>query len=62
MTMPLTVAAGIDMPRLALAAVLGERLSGRTFTFRELAVVRTWQDHFFEPSELLTMVSAEAAA
>jgi carbamoyl-phosphate synthase large subunit len=61
-TMSLTVAAGINMPRLALGAAFGERLAGATYAFRELAVVRSWQDHFFQPSELLSASSAGAAA
>ncbi|MDH4066485.1 MAG: ATP-grasp domain-containing protein [Acidobacteriota bacterium] len=53
-TMSLTVAAGINMPHLAVAAALGTGLTGVRYAFTELAVVRTWQDHFFQTSELLS--------
>jgi carbamoyl-phosphate synthase large subunit len=53
-TMSLTVASGVNMPRLALDAVLGHGLVGRRYPFRDVAVVRTWQDHYFPPEELLS--------
>jgi carbamoyl-phosphate synthase large subunit len=42
-TMPLTMAAGIDMPVLAVAAALGARLPD-ALDFREIAVVRHWTE------------------
>lgn len=42
-TMTLTQAAGVDMPRLAVAAALGERLPDH-LPFAEVAVVRHWED------------------
>jgi carbamoyl-phosphate synthase large subunit len=47
-TMPLTIASGIDMPRLALDLLLGRPLPADVAEFRELAMVRTWQEHFAE--------------
>jgi carbamoyl-phosphate synthase large subunit len=47
-TMPLTVASGVDMPRLALDAVLGRPMPQDVGDFRDLAMVRTWQEHFLE--------------
>jgi carbamoyl-phosphate synthase large subunit len=48
-TMPLTVASGVNMPRLALDAVLGRALPRNAGAFRDVAMVRTWQEHFLEP-------------
>lgn len=42
-TMVLTQAAGIDMPRLAVAARLGEQIPDH-LDFAEIAVVRHWED------------------
>ena len=42
-TMPLTVAAGVDMPLLAVAHALGHPLPDRV-AHREVAVVRHWAD------------------
>ncbi len=42
-TMPLTVAAGVDMPLLAVAHALGHPLPDRV-AHREVAVVRHWED------------------
>jgi carbamoyl-phosphate synthase large subunit len=51
-TMPLTVEAGVPMPRLAVEAALGREGWPDTFPFREVAVVRHWNDVFVGPSEL----------
>ena len=48
-TMPLTVAAGVDMPRLAIAELLGWSVPEGRLPFREVAIVRTWQEHILEP-------------
>lgn len=50
--MPLTVAAGVDMPSLALDLALGRELPAGV-PFRELAVVRYLEDVFLAPSEVL---------
>jgi carbamoyl-phosphate synthase large subunit len=51
-SMPLTVAAGVDMPRMLLESALGRVYSDARLPFREVAMVRTWQEHFLSPSEL----------
>jgi carbamoyl-phosphate synthase large subunit len=48
-TMPLTVASGVDMPRLALDILLGKPVPPDVGTFRDVAMVRTWQEHFLDP-------------
>ncbi|MHC5797036.1 ATP-grasp domain-containing protein [Lacisediminihabitans sp. FW035] len=50
--MPLTIAAGVDMPSLALDLALGRELPS-TVEFRELANVRYLEDIFVDPSEIL---------
>ena len=44
-TMPLTVAAGVNMPRLALDLVRGRALPPNVGEFTEVGIVRTWADH-----------------
>ena len=46
-TMPLTVAAGVDMPRLAVMEALGEPIPDGPLPFEELAMVRYFQERFF---------------
>lgn len=50
--MPLTIAAGVDMPSLALDLALGHDLPAR-IEFREIANVRFLEDVFVDPSEVL---------
>jgi carbamoyl-phosphate synthase large subunit len=50
--MPLTIAAGVDMPSLALDLALGLAVPQRV-EFRELANVRYLDDVFVDPSEIL---------
>ncbi len=50
--MPLTIAAGVDMPSLALDLALGRDLPSHV-PFRELANVRYLEDVFVEPGEIL---------
>jgi carbamoyl-phosphate synthase large subunit len=57
-TMPLTVAAGIDMPNLALDALLGRPIDARSLRYEDLAVTRTWQEHFIPVAELSAMERA----
>jgi carbamoyl-phosphate synthase large subunit len=47
----LTVASGIDMPRLAIAALFGEPLPS-AIGFRELAVVRFLDERFIDPADV----------
>jgi carbamoyl-phosphate synthase large subunit len=50
-TLGLTIAAGVDMPRLALQALLGRGLPA-ALDFRELAVVRYLDECFVDPAEI----------
>ena len=50
--MPLTIAAGVDMPSLALDLALERSLPAK-IEFRELANVRFLEDVFVDPSEVL---------
>ncbi|MCU1513827.1 MAG: ATP-grasp protein [Microbacteriaceae bacterium] len=50
--MPLTIAAGVDMPSLALDLALGLDVPERV-GFREIANVRYLEDVFVDPSEIL---------
>ncbi|HEY0259770.1 MAG TPA: ATP-grasp domain-containing protein [Lacisediminihabitans sp.] len=55
--LPLTIAAGVDIPSLVVDLFLGERLPER-LPFRDLAVVRFLDDIILDPAEVL--VSAHA--
>jgi carbamoyl-phosphate synthase large subunit len=50
-TLGLTIASGVDMPRLALAALLGQPLPA-TLDFRERAVVRFLDERVIDPAEV----------
>ncbi len=50
-TLGLTIASGVDMPRLALDALLGRPVPAH-LDFRELAVVRFLDEHFVDPAEI----------
>jgi carbamoyl-phosphate synthase large subunit len=52
-SMPLTVAAGVDMPVLAVADVLGQPVPA-TVEFTALAMVRTWTETYFDPKEMMS--------
>ena len=58
-TMALTQAAGIDMPLLAVRAVLGDQLP-ESLPFREVAVVRHWED-IVVPIEEYAQIDAATA-
>ncbi|MGH7617839.1 MAG: ATP-grasp domain-containing protein [Gemmatimonadaceae bacterium] len=60
-TMPLTVAAGVNMPRLALDLVLGRSLSSGVGAFRDLGMVRVWREHFVEVDEIEQLEAAARA-
>ena len=55
--MPLTIAAGIDMPSLTLDAVLG-RPTPATLDFRDIAVVRHLEDVFVQMSDVQDVPSS----
>jgi carbamoyl-phosphate synthase large subunit len=50
-TLGLTIASGVDMPRLALAALLGQPLPA-TMDFRERAVVRFLDERILDPADI----------
>jgi carbamoyl-phosphate synthase large subunit len=50
-TLGLTIASGVDMPRLALAALLGQPVPER-LDFRDRAVVRYLDERVIDPSEI----------
>jgi carbamoyl-phosphate synthase large subunit len=50
-TLPLTTAAGIDMPKLMVAELMGQPVPDTLMPFKELMTVRYWTEHFFEPAE-----------
>ena len=52
-TLGLTIASGVDMPRLALAALLGRPVPAE-LDFRETAVVRFLDERFLDPAEILS--------
>jgi carbamoyl-phosphate synthase large subunit len=50
-TLGLTIASGVDMPRLALASLLGQPLPA-TIDFRDLAVIRFLDERFVDPADI----------
>ena len=50
-TLPLTTAAGIDMPRLMADEAMGKPVPDRLMPFKELMVVRYWTERYFDPRE-----------
>jgi carbamoyl-phosphate synthase large subunit len=50
-TLPLTVAAGVDMPALLVSEMRGEALPPDPMPFREVMVARYWIEQFFDPAE-----------
>jgi carbamoyl-phosphate synthase large subunit len=51
-TMPLTIASGIDMPRLFVAAALGGAWPSGPLEFTDIAMVRFFQERFLDPDEI----------
>jgi carbamoyl-phosphate synthase large subunit len=58
-TMPLTVASGVNMPVLSLEHLLGRELTRVSGEFKELAMVRYWQEKFVGIDEMNALKSAE---
>jgi carbamoyl-phosphate synthase large subunit len=52
-TLGLTIASGVDMPRLALDALLGRPVPAE-LGFRDMAVVRFLDERFLDPADLLS--------
>jgi carbamoyl-phosphate synthase large subunit len=50
-TLGLTIASGVDMPRLALAALLGQPVPA-SLGFRERAMVRFLDERVVDPAEI----------
>lgn len=61
-TMPLTVAAGINMPTLALREALGEPMPAGPIPFEEVAMVRYFEQRCFPVAELEQLEAAAAPA
>jgi carbamoyl-phosphate synthase large subunit len=63
-TMPLTVASGIDMPRLAIGEALGEPIPDGPLEFRDIAMVRYFEERFFSFDDIsdLQLRAARIAA
>jgi len=59
-TMPLTVAAGIDMPAICLDMALGQPAPA-ALTFRDIAMVRYLEERFISPHELESIPAQPAA-
>lgn len=60
-TMPLTVESGVNMPRIALDLALGLPAPERCGDFRDVGMVRTWQEHFVS-ADAFQGVAERAAA
>jgi carbamoyl-phosphate synthase large subunit len=50
-TLPLTTAAGVDMPKLLVDDVAGKKLPNGPLPFKEIMVVRYWTEHYVDPKE-----------
>lgn len=50
-TLPLTTAAGVDMPKLMIDDVAGKEMPDGLLPFKEIMVVRYWTEHYFDPAE-----------
>ncbi len=50
-TLPLTTAAGVDMPKMMIDDVAGRKMPDGLLPFKEIMVVRYWTEHYFDPSE-----------
>lgn len=57
-TMPLTIAAGVDMPKLAVDEALGKELPPAPIPFNDVAMVRHFQEHIFDFSEIEKMIAS----
>jgi carbamoyl-phosphate synthase large subunit len=59
-TMPLTIASGIDMPKLAIGEALGTPIPDGPLPFDDIAMVRFFQERFF-PFDDITSLQRTAA-
>jgi carbamoyl-phosphate synthase large subunit len=60
-TMPLTVASGVNMPRLCVASALGAPMPPGPIPFEEVAMVRYFEERFF-PYEEIARLERDAVA
>jgi len=60
-TMPLTIAAGVDMPRLAVEEALGQGVPAGPIPFNDVAMVRYFSEHVFDFAEIESMVEQSGA-
>ena len=54
-TLPLTGAAGVDMPKLMAAELAGQTLPDGPLPYKELMAVRYWTEHYLDPGEWVTL-------
>jgi carbamoyl-phosphate synthase large subunit len=54
-TMPLTIAAGIDMPKLAIGEALGEPIPDGPLPFEDTAMVRYFEQRFFPFDDITSL-------
>ena len=59
-TMPLTVASGVNMPKLCVDDALGSPLPERMLPFEDLAMVRCFEERFFDFEQIVAMQAEEA--
>jgi carbamoyl-phosphate synthase large subunit len=59
-TMPLTIAAGIDMPKLAIGEALGTPIPDGPLPFEDLAMVRFFQERFFSFDDITSLQKTAA--
>jgi carbamoyl-phosphate synthase large subunit len=50
-TLPLTTAAGVDMPKMMIDDVAGKKMPDGLLPFKEIMVVRYWTEHYFDQAE-----------
>jgi carbamoyl-phosphate synthase large subunit len=58
-TMPLTIAAGVDMPRLAVEEALDRGVPTEAIPFEDVAMVRYFSEHVFDYAEIKSMVESK---
>ena len=59
-TMPLTVASGVNMPKLCVDDALGSPLPKEILPFEDLAMIRYFKERFFDFEQIAAMQAEEA--
>jgi carbamoyl-phosphate synthase large subunit len=59
-TVPLTIAAGVDIPSMVIDDLLGQLKSTERMVFRELAMVRIWREIFVQTHEVDALTNLNA--